>query len=239
MRAFFALLLLPVAAILGQPAASNADGNTCSEFNDGTTQGWYAGAATVWISSPGPDGSPYLRCGDLPSPPTSSIFAPASYHGSWEDLLALEFEFILHDDGWSGEAHPLSPVLHLKASPLEDVGERAVFFIDAPVTDPDGGFPGWHHIVAPVHPVTGPDLPSGPSGHWVIPVPIVDPVTDWNHLLEDVQMFRFIADIAGSPTQAEDFGLDSVCLVRDQPVSVDPMSWGRLKSRYIPPDPSE
>ncbi|MEZ5064293.1 MAG: hypothetical protein R3B81_06130 [bacterium] len=225
-----AISSLPVLTLLYFGTAFAAD--VCSDFDTpGSLDGWTAEAATVTSSVPGPAGTPYLLCGDQSSPPYSAIIAPSSYLGSWLEVGALTFDLVLHNDGWPDEAHALSPVLHLKASVLEDVGERAVFIVDTPISDPDGPDSGWHHIVAPVHLAVG-SLPANASGHWVVPQPIVNPVTDWNNLLENVQLFRFIADIAGSPTQLESFGLDNVCRVDQGTVSVEETSWGRIKSEY-------
>ncbi len=223
-----ALLALPCLLLAGPGVAEDV----CSDFNDNTLQGWHAEAATASVSSPGADGTPYMRCGDLSSPPTSAIIAPAIYTGSWADTYALEFDLILHDDGWQGEAHALSPVLHLKASVTEGLGERTVFVVDWPVSDPDGTSPGWHHIVAPVHPAMGGSLPANEYGHREVPTPLVDPETDWNALLENVELFCFIADIAGSPMNFEDFGLDNICRKDIDPVATTPVSWGEVKSKY-------
>lgn len=219
-------ILLTIAALgLGAPRTGTAI-DICSDFDDGTLQGWTTSAALANIGVQGPTLSPadlYLHGGDLPSGPVSTINAPAPYLGDLNATLGLEmtdacleFDYIVWEEGFPGVT-PVCPHVTLKDDPDDFAGTRFVFYC-APgirVTEPAGTNPGWHRYKIPIRrmPTLGTALPGNAMGDWVLSSPPIGNIDDqWNNLLANVNRLYFLGDIAASPSQTESYGIDNVCL---------------------------
>lgn len=183
----------------------------CTDFNDGTLQGWTVQAATAVPTAPSGDGTEYMRCGDLPSPPTSAIIAPDAFDGDWVAFRNLTFDIAIFEDGWD-VTNELTVTVQIEAGELVGKGVRAAFVLETPITEPGGSNPGWHSVVAPIYRIDDLPLPGNAYGHWVLRGQITDPVATWNQLIQNVGLLWFPGDVNSSPSQTEDYGVDNVCL---------------------------
>jgi len=223
------LLLAACLTLTGALPAARAGDAVCSDFDDGTFQGWTAQAATIALDTPGPDGSTYLRGHDAPSPPSSVIIAPDTYHGDWTARETLSTDIIVYDDGWEGEVRPVPTVFVIQSSPVPGEGIRALFRPIPEITELDG----WRHFDAPIGAITSLPLPGNEYGHWEFIPPQDDPFLAWNTLMTDVRSVHFVADVASSPSGTEDLGVDNVCLSPDgDPTPVAVSTWTGLKALH-------
>jgi hypothetical protein len=184
----------------------------CTDFNDGTLQGWTYQAAWASVSSPGLDGTPFMLCEDGMEPPRSAIIGPGRFVEDWTQAEQVTLDMIVFDDGWPEESRPLFTVFQILTGPLIDQGIRAAWVLTDRITESEGDSPGWHRIVAPVHSITELPLPGNDMGYWQLREPNIDPVTEWNLLLEHVKILYITGDLIGSPYQSERFGVDNFCI---------------------------
>lgn len=183
---------------------------TCANFDTPAMDGWAGIGVGTALPTPGPSGlatDHYLESTDQNG---ASYLESAAYAGDWLSLVgsgcaAIEFDVQITSDGMSGSptVRPVMVLSDTGGSPIQ-----AAFRTTIEMTEPAGIAPGWHHVVAPLAPLSFGVLPSGPDGHWEMISPWVN--TDWDTLLSSVATIRFHNDFtAGGP---EILGYDNVCL---------------------------
>lgn len=183
----------------------------CFDFNNGTLDGWMVQGAYADLAVPSLDGTAFLISLDGFTPPTSAIIGPSILDGDWSQIDEIRFDYNVFDDGWEFETRLPNTLIHIASGPGVLDGLRAAFIPDVRITDAYGDAPGWHSIVAPVHPVDSLPLPGNEYGHWAMISYDEDMVSDWNALLQNVGSVWFPVDFASSPSNTEILGLDNIC----------------------------
>ncbi|MGA9115561.1 MAG: SdrD B-like domain-containing protein [Bacteroidota bacterium] len=172
----------------------------CATF-DSTLQEWSGVNVALTVQSDGTGGG-YLLSQDLDS--ASMVFASSDYHGDWSPAPGLwprgcrvfYYDIRVFDDGEAGTV-PYIPGFMI----ANNTGLRASFTANFEITEDGGAKPGWHRVYAKVRTGTAP-----PSG-WTM---VAGLPGDWNTLIAGVTSVEFAYD--PTPTPAERFGLDNVCL---------------------------
>ena len=186
-------------------------GPTCAGFDAPAFDGWSGSGVTAALATPGPSGAAtdyYLESTDLSGP---SFLESADYAGDWTSLAesgcaAVEYDVQIFQDSMPGQSPMLRPALVLYGPGSSPI--RAAFRTTVESTEPAGIRPGWHHVTAPLAPLTFGVLPSGPDGRWEM----LDgaPASDWDVLLDSVAKVTFSNDF--SSASAEIVGYDNICL---------------------------
>ena len=194
-----ALLTLPVAALPPEPPL-------CSDFNDGTTQGWQASNVTFSIASRREDPSDgFLYVTDLPNSaggPLSLVLSSQEYSGDWTRFLPescgqLCFDIQIFDDDLPGQVVPFHPRITLfsQSDPDVRVTFRSNLTIDETTDE-------WVRVCAPI----SAELPESGEGEWSANPGL--PGT-WSQVLTDVGGVRLPIELGGA---SEEIGYDNVCL---------------------------
>jgi len=182
-------------------------GPACTDFEDGTTNGWQV---TNALSSIIPDGSNHYIETTTDQSVASAFFNESPpLTGNWNanlvdgcGTLCWDVNYLFAGDGNDGSAEPLTitPSISIVWN-----GVSASFVTNNLITAGDG----WHSYCAPLS-LQNPDgtLPSNSDGHWVMSEWNNDGML-WDYLLSNVSRVEFSVD----PTsyQNERFGFDNIC----------------------------
>ena len=186
----------------------------CTDFDTATFEGWTpfglaAPGTAVLAGGIGGPGDSFARLEDAPG--RSYLASPGSYRGNWTaaSIRGIEFDVRVFDGGSSHAFGLVNPKLVLRSGGANPITAR--FVITVPMTDPNGAFPGWHHVVAPIgKAVANLILPSSQCGFWEMQKPWQ--TSDWSALLADVAELGLDPDFAGSVHDLEVVDFDNICL---------------------------
>ncbi len=208
-------------------------GECCTGYDDQSLHGWGPcptpdHRVTVSIDQPGPTGLStdyYLRAKDLANGvgESSIICGPDDCHGDWSVFFpggntALSYYVQILNDGDATGSNDIYYAIDILSST-----DRAIFRPKFPITEPAGHSPGWHRFYAPIEYVwPGDPLPNNAYGHWEMDpaIPYNTWGARWNALMIDVVALRFFLD--WQPTQDDEIGLDSICIVDSLPIPPKP-----------------
>ncbi|MGK0388145.1 MAG: hypothetical protein ACI94Y_000873 [Maribacter sp.] len=200
----FSLLLLILTILQLSLFAQNAP---CSNFESGTTDGWTPIFSNPSLSSPGLDGTTYLRIGDASG--ASYVVNNSSYAGDWNqfDGQCLCYDYKVFNDAVTGSSNIYPSIQIYQGADPSSASFRAVFYPNITITENDD----WVHICAPIEFISGTSttLPSNSYGSWTM---VTGSPSGWNSLLSGVNGLAFWIDVAGSSAQNEIIGVDNVCI---------------------------
>ncbi|NEN22155.1 hypothetical protein G3O08_01390 [Cryomorpha ignava] len=186
----------------------------CTDFNNGSLDGWQNYNTTSIITSGGPNGSNFLELHDPQGPggfDDAWGYNSTSYPQYWSEQFigqCLCFDYnVLFDNHFAYTAQvPLNIMIYDGTDP-QSSSLRATFISNIITTDYDG----WEHVCAPIEFSIGDSLPGNSDGHWT-----GVSAADWNTLLNNVGGIAFTTNIYYLDVNSLypiDLGVDNICIV--------------------------
>ena len=198
------------------------DGMNCSDFESVTPGGiqsnltvnhvkildnWYTRTGSLQYSAGGMDGATdqYLKVIDGASSKASSwVWNIDDYSGDWSASGCFCYDFAIFTNG--GSQKPANSLYIFSGTNPFDAPYLAKFVLNNPPLAGDG----WDTYCAPVGmgPANG-SLPLNTIGNWEMIRPSNGTVSDWNHLIQNIDGIGFPMDIGSG---AETYGYDDICI---------------------------
>lgn len=189
---------------------------TCHDFN-GFTDGWQSFNASVSVGTgyPRADGTRFLKGLDDASAPGSggSWLYSTDFNASLVGCSAtICYDYKVFKDGESNSSPQMINQVRIYSGSLSSPTLSATFRLNTPITEKSK----WLNVCAPIHPITGNQLPSNAQGHWVISG---GNPADWNTLIATFSGVSFSTDVAFSSALTEKIGIDNFCLTNNGPAA--------------------